>query len=148
MPDMDRAWQKAIEPLEALRNEVPSTKTGFVRRALPQIEEALAGGHSLKVIWQRFREAGFDIQYKHFCTYVGRVRGEREKREPAPKVETGKSSSTTISEPLPMETPRRDPFANLRRVEAERERTVFDYRGTQDLEELVYGTKGRHYKKQ
>ena len=37
------------------------------------------------------------------------------------------------------EPSRHDPFANLRRVEAERK--VFDWRGTQDMEVLVYGKK-------
>lgn len=143
---MNGRWEEVIEPIQALRKELPSTKTGFVRRALPQIDQAVAEGHSLKKIWQRFREAGFDVEYKHFCTYVTRVRRGRVRRVTS-KIDHSRhlvAGETTVAQER-AEVVKRDPFANLRRVEAER--TVFNYRGTQDLEELVYG-KRKHDKGQ
>ena len=139
-------WEEVIEPVEALRKELPSTKTGFIRRALPQIDQALAQGHSLKKVWQRFCDGGLDVEYKHFCTYVGRVRSQTEK----PFGSSGRPKQSVEKpvqpeESAPSETMKHDPFANLRRAEAER--TVFNYRGTQDLEELVYG-KRKHDKEQ
>ena len=142
------SWQEAIAPIKALRTEAPTTKTGFIRRALPEIEQALAEGHSLKKVWQRFRDGGelLDVQYKHFCIYVGRVRS-RQKRIAAAKSEevgssgikpaTGKEASTTGLVP-------HDPLVNWRRVEASR--PGFHYRGTEDLEELVYGDKRKRQK--
>jgi hypothetical protein len=142
-----RAWDEVMDPIAALRKEIPRSKTGFIRRALPEIQAALAEGHSLKAIWQRFREAGFDVEYKHFCTYVGRARSERRVRAGS-KAESGRSTGRLVSANIekPGEAIKHDPLANLRRVEAKGE--VFEYRGTQDLEELVYGAKEKSYKKQ
>ena len=142
------SWQEAIAPIKALRTEAPSTKTGFIRRALPEIEQALAEGHSLKKVWQRFRDGGelLDVQYKHFCIYVGRVRSRlrriaEAKSESAGssgiKLATEKDGSTTGIAP-------HDPLVNWRRVEASR--SGFHYRGTEDLEELVYGDKRKREK--
>lgn len=145
---MKDSWQEAIAPIKALRKEAPATKTGFIRRALPEIEQALAEGHSLKMVWQRFRDGGelLDVQYKHFCIYVGRVR-IRQKRIAGAKSEelgssgiklaTEKESSSTGAVP-------HDPLVNWRRVEASR--PGFHYRGTEDLEELVYGDKRKREK--
>jgi hypothetical protein len=38
-----------LEALNVLRQELPRAKTGFVKRFLPQIEEALAAGHSRRL---------------------------------------------------------------------------------------------------
>jgi len=140
------SWQEAIEPVEALRREVPSSKTGFIRGALPEIERALAQGHSLKRVWQRFRDGGLDVQYKHFCIYVARVRSRQKRRVEfdgeqgqvsGTKLATAKEASTTHVVP-------HDPLVNWRRVEASR--PGFHYRGTEDLEELVYGDKRKRGK--
>jgi hypothetical protein len=134
---MKKDWDEVIEAIEALRKEVPSTKTGFIRRALPQIDQALADGVRLKSIWQGFREKGLDVTYKHFVTYLGRVRSqEKRKGRQATKCLEGQATGAGKAE-VSVGVPKHDPFANLRRAEAKR--TVFNYRGTQDLEELVYG---------
>jgi len=139
---MENGWDEVIEGIETLRKGIPSTKTGFIRRALPQIEQALADGVRLKSIWQGFREKGLDVSYKHFGTYLSRVRSqEKRKRRQAtgclePQATVTRKADGAVAE-VPVEVPKHDPFANLRRAEAER--TVFNYRGTRDLEELVYG---------
>lgn len=66
-----------LEALDALRKELPRAKTGFVKRFLPQIEEALAVGHSRKAVWERLRQQRADLGYKEFCVYLGRLRGGR-----------------------------------------------------------------------
>ena len=142
------SWQEAIAPIKALRAEAPTTKTGFIRRALPEIEQALAEGHSLKKVWQRFRDGGelLDVQYKHFCIYVGRVRSRQKRIAAAKSEEVGSSGiklSTEKEAPTTHVVPH-DPLVNWRSVEASR--PGFHYRGTEDLEELVYGDKRKREK--
>ena len=134
---MNKGWDEVIETIETLRKNGPTTKTGFIRRALPQIDQALADGVRLKSIWQGFYDKGLEVSYKHFATYVSRVRtqGQRKGRK-AKKCLEGQAAGGAKAE-VPSEVPEHDPFANLRRAEAER--TVCNYRGTRDLEELGYG---------
>ena len=134
---MNKGWDEVIETIETLRRKGPTTKTGFIRRALPQIDQALADGVRLKSIWQSFHEKGLEVSYKHFVTYVSRVRSqEKRKGRKAKKTLEDQAAGARKAE-VPPEVAEHDPFANLRRAEAER--TVFNYRGTRDLEELVYG---------
>jgi hypothetical protein len=122
-----------FEALNTLLQELPQAKTGFVKRFLPQIEDALAAGHSRKAVWETLHRERADLGYKEFGVYLGRFRkaktrasggGQRERNVPASCSEV---------------PPSHDPFANLRRAEAER--TAFHWRGTRDLDELVYGKK-------
>ena len=133
------------ELVAAMKGEAPDTKTGFVRHVLPEIEEALKSGHRIKAIWRRLHDGGFNASYADFCTYLRRVRSQRGRK--AGVTERAKESSkTSPATRVDSESVgKHDPFANLRRVEAER--PVFKYRGTQDLEELVYG-KRKHNKTQ
>jgi hypothetical protein len=124
-----------LEALNALRQELPRAKTGFVKCFLPQIEEALAVGHSRRVVWERLQQQRSDLGYKEFCVYLGRLRRREGKRSGEARIER----STLITQP-PRDAPvGHDPFANLRRVEAQP--PVFHWRGSQDLEELVHGKK-------
>lgn len=122
-----------LEALDALRRELPRAKTGLVKRCLPQIEEALTAGHSRKAIWETLQRERADLGYKEFCVYLGRLR----------KVKARAPGNSQRQQTAPVrcseEPPTHDPFANLRRAEAER--TVLNYRGTRDLDELVYGKK-------
>jgi hypothetical protein len=122
-----------FEALNALLQELPQAKTGFVKRFLPQIEDALAAGHSRKAVWETLHRERADLGYKEFCVYLGRLR--KAKRRASGGERTERTVPASCSE-LP---PTHDPFANLRRAEAER--TVFNWRGAQDLDELVYGKK-------
>lgn len=143
---MKGSWQDAIEPIQALRREVPSSKTGFIRGALPEIERALAQGHSLKKVWQRFRDAGLDVQYKHFCIYVARVRSQQRRKgeSEGDRVQVSRTEHITEKDASTTHVVSHDPLVNWRRVEASR--PGFHYRGTEDLEELVYGDKRKREK--
>ncbi len=67
-----------LEALEALRQELPRAKTGFVKRFLPQIEESLAAGHSRKAVWEKLHRERSDLEYKEFCVYLGRLQRARQ----------------------------------------------------------------------
>jgi hypothetical protein len=121
------------DALDALCKELPRAKTRWLKRFLPEIEQALAAGHTRKAVWERLRQARPDLGYKEFCVYLGRLRRSRAKGSDCRRM-----GGTTTAAPTSQGTAH-DPFANLRRVEAER--TVFNWRGTQDLDELVYGKK-------
>ena len=121
----------------------PTTRTGFVRRLLPEIEAALKSGHTIKTIWKTLvhqRDKGFS--YKLFCLYLRRLRPIN-----------GKGTAPTDGGNTPLEPTLResagtemefDPLANVK--EAEATRSGFHYRGTEDLEELVHGRKNNHGK--
>lgn len=143
---MKGSWQEAIKPVEALRSEVPSSKTGFIRGALPEIERALAQGHSLKKVWQRFRDGGLDVQYKHFCIYVARVRNQQKRKVESEggRVQVSRTELAAEKEAPTAHVVPHDPLVNWRSVEASR--PGFHYRGTEDLEELVYGDKRKREK--
>jgi hypothetical protein len=125
------------ELLMAMKEEAPETKTGFVRQVLPEIEEALKSGHRIKAIWRRLHDGGFKVSYADFCTYLRRVRAQQSRGAALIQRNKQSQASTTKQSVGDQTQAKRDPFANLSRVEGER--TVFNYRGTQDLEELVYG---------
>lgn len=121
------------DALDALCKELPRAKTRWVKRFLPQIEQALAVGHTRKAVWERLHQARADLGYKEFCVYLGRLRRSGAKESDDSRIDRRKAA-TLADEPPPY-----DPFANLRRAEAER--SGFNWQGTQDLDELVYGKK-------
>jgi len=121
------------DALDALCKELPRAKTRWVKRFLPQIEQALAAGHTRKAVWERLHQQRTDLGYKEFCVYLGRLRGSRTEGSDECRIERQKTAAPTS------QTPAHDPCANLRRAEAERR--VFNWRGTEDLDELVYGKK-------
>jgi Family of unknown function (DUF5338) len=121
------------DALNALCKELPRAKTRWVKRFLPEIEQALAAGHTRRAVWERLHQQRADLGYKEFCVYLGRLRGSKAEGQMESRIERPKKAAPTS------ETPARDPFANLRRADAER--TVVNWRGTQDLDELVYGKK-------
>jgi hypothetical protein len=138
----------AKDLFEDLKNQVPKTRVGFMRHFLPHIEQSLASGHSIRDVWEYARERGFDVSYNDFSKYLRRVR-TRNRRAGVGRDNGPQPKAVPISAPGPQaEMREQDPFVNVRRVEAEHQRTTFNYRGTEDLEELVYGTKGKQYKKQ
>ena len=115
----------------------PITKSGFVRVMLPAIEDALKAGHTRKAVWQQLHEHNRGLGYKEFCVYLARLR----KRAHQPTALRGeeKAPTATPTQVSDSSPPEFDPLANLRRAEANR--PGFHYRGTEDLHELVYGTK-------
>ena len=129
--------------IRALTIKKPTTRTGFVRRLLPEIEDAVKSGHTIKTIWKALvhqRDKGFS--YKLFCLYLQRLHPTNGKGT-AP----AKGGNTPV-DPTPQASTRTevefDPLANVKQAEATR--PGFYYRGTEDLEELVYGRKNNHGK--
>jgi hypothetical protein len=131
--------------IRALTIKRPTTRTGFVRRLLPEIEVALKSGHTIKTIWKTLvhqRDKGFS--YKLFCLYLRRL-GPTNSKGTAPT-----DGEKTALEPTPQASTRTevefDPLANVKKAQATR--PGFHYRGTEDLEELVHGRKNNHGKQE
>jgi hypothetical protein len=130
--------KEAESALRALARDIrPTTKSGFVRVMLPAIEGALNAGHTRKAVWQQLREQNPALGYKEFCVYLGRLH----KRAHQPTALRGeeKAPAATPTQVSNASSPEFDPLENVRRAEADRR--GFYYRGTEDLHELVYGTK-------
>ena|SRR5215472_16269818 len=122
------------QTLEKLAEEPPSTKTALLRFLLPQIQAALRSGKTLKQVWQRLSEDSLDMSCETFCRLVRRVRAKpRETAPPSGKNLQPPTASTQAIEPGPA----RDPFANLKRLEANR--PGFHWRPTKTVDELVHG---------
>ena len=120
------------DALEKLAAEPPTTKTALLCSLLSEIEGALRSGKTHKQIWQRLSDAGLDITCETFCRLVRRAR--KKPRTSAPR--SGKSVEVLHAQQTATGL-EHDPLVNLRRVEASR--PGFHYRGTENLDVLVYG---------
>ncbi len=122
------------DALEKLAAEPPTTKTALLCSLLLEIEGALRSGKTHKQVWQRLSDSGLDITCETFCRLVRRAR--KKPRTSAPR--GGKS--VEVAEVHARQTAtgvNHDPLANLRKVEASR--PGFHFRGTENLDVLVYG---------
>jgi hypothetical protein len=122
--------------LTRLRNlsaEKPTTKMGQVRWVWPEIQVALAAGHTLQLVHKRLNEVGIEISYRTLSLYIGRL-----EREQAPgqtqgitaggktrKAEPSGASAVGLVE-LASEAPG-DPFANIRWERGKKKSSGFDY---------------------
>ena len=105
------------QTLEKLAEEPPTTKTALLRFLLPQIQLALRSGKTLKQVWQRLSEDGLDISCETFCRLVRRARTKpRPSAAPGGKSADETAASTQVTESSVV----RDPFENLKRMEANR----------------------------
>ena len=79
MPEDHKTPEVDLAPLRALSNEPPpiTTLIAQVRRAWPDIQSALAAGHSLTAVHQRLTRGGLSIPYPTFRCYVARIRWEK-----------------------------------------------------------------------
>src|SRR5437660_8796837 len=93
-----------FEALNALLQELPQAKTGFVKRFLPQIEDALAAGHSRKAVWETLHRERADLGYKEFCVYLGRLRKAKT------RASGGGQTERTVQAPYSEQPPTHDPF--------------------------------------
>ena len=125
--------------IDALSSEKPTTKSGLVRSLLPEIEAALQAGHTIKTIWERIHQQETTLSYRVFWLALKRLRA-KESKSTAPA--NGEKGPTQDLPPEKSRTSEFDPLANVK--EAEATRPGFYYRGTEDLEELVYGRKNNH----
>ena len=121
--------------LEKLAGEPPASKTALVCSLLPEIEIALGSGKTRKQVWQRLADEGLDVKYETFHTLIRRARKRRR-----PTAATGRkiplraAGADEIAGELA-----HDPLVNLRKLEESR--PGFHFRGTEDLDVLVYGKK-------
>jgi hypothetical protein len=103
--------------LEKLAEEPPTTKTALLRFLLPQIQVALRSGKTLKQVWQRLSEDGLDMSCETFCRLVRRARA----KPGASAAPSGKSVEEPAASAQAAEgNVAHDPFANLKRLEANR----------------------------
>jgi hypothetical protein len=105
------------QTLEKLAEEPPATKTALVRCLLPHIQVALRSGKTLKQVWQRLSEDGLEISCETFCRLIRRARTKpRPSAAPGGKSADETATSTQVTESSVV----RDPFENLKRLEANR----------------------------
>jgi len=123
---MPKDYRSSLEELTAT---TPKKKAALIRSLLPTIEAALRSGQTLKDIWETLRNQGLNIGYHVFQMTLWRAR--RSKSGTAPGG-WGKDTKPSEAQPLSevdMPTPEaRDPFANLKRLEANR--SGFHWRAT------------------
>ena len=127
------------DTLEKLAAEPPTTKTALLCSLLFEIEAALRSGKTHKQVWERLSDAGLDITCETFCRLIRRVR----KKSHTAAARGGKSLEVPELHAQQTATGvKHDPLANLRKVEASR--PGFHYRGTDNLDVLVYGRRESH----
>ena len=105
------------QTLEKLAEEPPTTKTALLRFLLPQIQVAVDSGKTLKQVWQRLSEDGLDMSCETFCRLIRRARA----KPGASAAPNGKSVEEPAAPTHATENSvARDPFENLKRLEANR----------------------------
>jgi len=139
--DPPQPWiERARARLADGRNHQPSTKTGAVRALWPEIQQALARGHSLKTIRDWLEEEGLSLRYNQLATYVGRIRRQRSRSLQVPTEldqrsflrPEDKAAKAILPEP-PQAV--RDPLANLRARQGQSR--TFEYNPEFKEEELL-----------
>ena len=119
--------------LRNLSAEKPTTKMGQVRWIWPDIQAALAAGHTLQLVHKRLNEAGIGIGYRTLSLYIGRLEREQPSRQTqyiTAEKQTKKMESVAMSVPgLVGEArePARDPFANIRMDRERKKSAGFEY---------------------
>jgi hypothetical protein len=129
--------------LEQLAADPPKRRVALIRSLLPAIEAALTSGQNLKDIWEALQAEGLQVSYHTFYMVVWRARRKptaRSSLERQPKP----SEAQTLRETEAETVEKRDPLANLKRLEENR--PGFHWRGTQDLNTMVHGTEGSNDK--
>ena len=101
--------------LEKLAAEPPSTKTALIRRLLPALEATFASGKTWKGIWKSLADDGLNMSYGTFRKLVVRAR-----KKVCPSAAPGGKSAdeTAASAQVTESRVVRDPFENLKRLEA------------------------------
>jgi hypothetical protein len=116
--------------LNALPESAPRTKSGRIVWAWPQIQASLDSGRTMHEIWEALQLDGIEMSYGQFRTYVWRIRKKMPTTSGAVNptaVNTSRSHVVSTPSPeIPTSSTRRDPLANIRESEANRQ--VFDYR--------------------
>jgi hypothetical protein len=100
--------------LRSLQHEIPTKRISLIRLAWPDIEKALARGHTLKLVHARLTEDGLRISYRLLSLYVRRLQG----KESAKKFQHHRTEATKASLPVQAADPLR---GSLRTVEERKE---------------------------
>jgi hypothetical protein len=123
--------------LERLAADPPKRRVALIRTLLPEIEAAVTSGQNLKDIWEALQSEGLEVGYHTFYMVVWRAR-----KKPTAARGGGKQDKCHelqgLQEPKVETDDRRDPFANLRRLEENR--PGFHWRARRDLNSMVHGT--------
>jgi len=121
---------KSLPNLGSLPANPPTTSTGKVAWAWPQISAALQAGWRMHDVWSALRADGFDIPYKQFRVYVSRLR-RRFAQTPAPVVVSKPSTEPvpaapdTLTKPAPPSVA--DPYAGIREQRKLKRQGGFEY---------------------
>lgn len=94
--------------------EKPRTKFGELRRLWPEVKAALRDGNKLKQIWECMVEAGIDLSWPKFRTYVARLRKLEAAGADLPIRETNRQDVAPAAEHRQQNSGKRDPLSNLR----------------------------------
>jgi hypothetical protein len=129
--------EQILTRLRDLMTEKPTTKMGQIRWAWPEIQAALAVGHTLHCVHKRLEEIGIAVGYRTLSLYIGRLKREQAQKC-SPEIitatrQSGKTESRLCSGVL--ETRRgeaigettQDPFANIRREREKKKKAGFAY---------------------
>ena len=83
--------------LQSLHRENPTKRIRLISIAWPDIEKALARGHTLKLVHSRLIEDGLGISYSLLSLYVRRLQGKdsAKKHHPFEKSNTGSPVKAT-----------------------------------------------------
>src|SRR6516164_2333957 len=111
-------YRNSIEELTAT---APKKKAALIRSLLPTIEAALRSGQTLKDIWETLRNQGLNMGYHVFQMTLWRARRSKAGTAPDGWGKDVKPSDSQHSRDGDVPTEEaRDPFANLKRLEANR----------------------------
>jgi hypothetical protein len=125
--------EHVLTRLRNLSAEKPTTKMGQVRWVWPDIQVALAAGHTLQLVHKRLNEVGIEISYRTLSLYIGRLERQGASGrtqgitagKQARKAESSSGSAPGL-EGLPREAPG-DPFANIRWERERKKSSGFEY---------------------
>jgi hypothetical protein len=125
--------EQVLTRLRNLSAEKPTTKMGQVRWAWPDIQAALAAGHTLQLVHKRLNEVGIGIGYRTLSLYIGRLEREQasgQTHDITAAQQARKTESVGLSVPGLVGVTKeaaRDPFANIRRERERKKSAGFEY---------------------
>lgn len=140
---MLKDYRSSIEELTATTQK---KKAALIRSLLPTIEAALRSGQTLKDIWETLGKQGLNVGYHVFQMTLWRARRSKAGTAPGGWGKDTKPSDSQHPREGDVLTPEAsDPFANLKRLEANRPgfhwratpRRIAPARGTEESNEKV-----------
>src|SRR6516165_2397345 len=124
--------------LRSMTGELPETKIGLIRCLLPEIEAAVATGHTLTAIWRRLHRKGVKMSRWQFYNCVRTARSDPgQAATQKGRKGSAESAPTRFNRGANLRGAVFDLMANVR--EREGCRPGFEWKGTRSAEELVHG---------